>query len=149
MSVERHLILVHTVGDQDVRDFHEIGSKVRALAPDIEVFIAENDLPCSVTRRRASRRPTLLFSPGNLIYFRPLRGKIYAGSPIPKLEQVARFKTAGLPVPESVQITPDTVLPEETFGSHVVIKPGLSQSAVGPEIELMRRKAVRYRPKES
>jgi hypothetical protein len=113
------------------------------------VFIAENDLPCSVTRRRASRRPTLLFSPGNLIYFHPVRGKIYAGSPIPKLEQVARFRAAGLPVPESVEITPDVVLPEAAFGSHVVVKAGFSQSAYGPEISLMRREAVRFQPQES
>jgi hypothetical protein len=149
MSVERHLILVHTFGDQEVEDFQDIAGRVRQLAPDIEVFIAENDLPCSVTRRQAAKRPTLIFSPSKLLEFRPMRGKIYAGSPIPKLEQVARFKAAGVPVPESVEITPDVVLPEEMFGLYVVVKPGFSQSSYGQDITLMRREAVRFRPRET
>jgi hypothetical protein len=149
MIVERHLILVHTVGDQDVEDFQDIARRVKTLAPDIEVFIAENDLRNSVTRKRASKCPTLIFSPGNLIQFRPMRGKIYAGSPIPKLEQLARFKAAGLPVPESVEITPDLILPEALFGSHVLVKPGFSLSSHGRDITLMRREAVRFRPRET
>ena len=149
MSVERHLVLVHTPGDQEVGDFEEIGRKVRALAPDIAVFIASNDVPSSVTRRQAAQRPTLVFSPGNLIRFRPMRGKIYAGHPIPKLEQIARFKAAGVPVPESVEIVPDLVLPEATFGSHVVVKPGHSLASMGRNITLMRREAVRFQPRDS
>ena len=96
MTVERHLVLVHTPGFQDVQDFDNIARKVQELAPDIEVFIASNDIPSSVTRRRAGRLPTLVFSPGKLLEFRPERGKIYAGSPIPKLEQIARFRASGL-----------------------------------------------------
>jgi hypothetical protein len=92
MTVERHLILVHTDGYQDVGDFQEIARKVREQAPDIEVFIASNDIKSSVTRRHAGKRPTLIFSPGNLLEFRPLRGKLYAGFAIPKLEQIARFE---------------------------------------------------------
>src|SRR5262245_46383111 len=118
MTIDRHLILVHTPGDQDVGDFQDIGRTVAQLAPEIEVFIARNDLPNSVTRRRAGTRPTLIFSPGQLLQFRPTRGKLYAGSPIPKLEQVARFKAAGVPTPASVEITPDVSLPETSFGSH-------------------------------
>jgi hypothetical protein len=149
MSVERHLILVHTRGYQDVRDFQDIARKVQEQAPDIAVFIASNDIPSSVTRRHAGKRPTLVFSPGNLIEFRPLRGKIYAGSPIPKLEQIARFRAAGLPVPASAEIVPDVVLPEATFGSHVVVKPGFSQASQGKDITLMRRDAVRFVPREA
>lgn len=149
MTVERHLILVHTPGFQDISDFHDIALKVQALAADIEVFIASNDIPSSVTRRRAGKLPTLIFSPGNLIEFHPLRGKIYAGSPIPKLEQIARFKAAGLPVPASAEITPDIVLPEAEFGSHVVVKPGFSQASRGQDITLIRRDAVRFQPREA
>ncbi len=149
VTVDRNLILVHTPGDQDVQDFQEIGRKVREMAPDIEVFIARNDLPCSVTRRQASKRPTLIFSPGNLLQFRPMRGKLCAGHPIPKLEQLARFKAAGVPVPESVEIVPDIVLPEDRFGSHVVVKPGHSLSSYGQNLTLMRREAVRFKPREA
>jgi hypothetical protein len=149
MTIERHLILVHTPGDQDVRDWQDIGRTVSQLAPDIEVFIAQNDLPCSVTRRHAATRPTLVVSPGQLLQFRPIRGKIYAGSPIPKLEQVARFRAAGVPTPESVEITPDVALPEAAFGSHVVVKPGHSLASGGSHMTLMRREAVRFRAPES
>ena len=149
MTIERNLILVHTRGYQDVRDFQEIAGIAQRLAPDIEVFVASNDIPSSATRRRASKRPTLIFSPGNLLEFRPLRGKVYAGCPIPKLEQIAQFKAAGLPVPASAEITPDIVLPAAIFGSHVVVKPGYSQASRGVDIVLMRREAVRFQSQGS
>ena len=146
MAVERHLVLVHTPGFQDIRDFEAIARKIHELSPDIEVFIASNDFPSSVTRRRAGRRPTLVFSPGDLLDFKPVRGKIYAGTAIPKLEQLARFKSAGIPVPASAEIKPDAVLPETLFGSHVVVKPGYSQASHGHDMILMRREALRFRP---
>lgn len=149
MAVERNLVLVHTSGLQDVQDFQDIAQHVRELAADIEVFVASNDIPSSVTRRRASRRPSLIFSPCKLFEFRPARGKVYAGLPIPKLEQIARLKAAGLPVPATAEIAADTVLPEAAFGSHVVVKPGLSQASGGRHITLMRREAVRYQPMAS
>jgi hypothetical protein len=149
MTIERNLVLVHTPGYQDVADFQVIAGKVQELAPDIEVYIASNDISSSVTRRLASRRPTLVFSPGKLLSFRPARGKVYAGSPIPKLEQIARFQAAGLPVPASAEITADPDLPERTFGPYVVVKPGFSESSRGQSITLMRREAVRFQPKKS
>lgn len=149
MAIERHLILVHTPGDQDIRDWQQISRTVSEIAPDIEVFIARNDLPCSVTRRQAATRPTLVVSPGQLLQFRPMRGKIYAGSPMPKLEQVARFRAAGVSTPQSVEITPDVVLPEAVFGSHVVVKPAHSLASGGTHMTLMRREAVRFQPRES
>jgi hypothetical protein len=149
MAVERHLVLVHTPGFQDVRDFDSIARKVHELAPDIEVFIASNDIPSSVTRRRAGRLPTLVFSPGELIDFRPVRGRIYAGTAIPKLEQLARFKAAGISVPPSVEITAGVNLLEAVFGSHVVVKPGYSTASHGHDMTLMRREAVQFRPREA
>jgi glutathione synthase/RimK-type ligase-like ATP-grasp enzyme len=149
MTIERNLILVHTHGYQDAGDFQEIARNIQELAPDIEVFIASNDIPSSATRRRASTRPTLVFSPGNLLEFRPIRGKVYAGSAIPKLEQLARFKAAGLPVPEFVEITPDAALPAAVFGPVVVIKPGFSEASHGHHMTLMHREAVRFVARES
>jgi len=147
MTIERNLILVHTSGYQDFEDFQTIARKVHELAPDIEVFIASNNIPSSVTRKRASNRPTLIFSPGNLLSFRPLRGKVYAGSPIPKLEELARFRSARLPVPPSAEIVPNFELPEAKFGSHVVVKPGFSESSRGQSITLVRREAVCFQPR--
>jgi hypothetical protein len=149
MSAERNLILVHTPGYQDVDDFQAIATIVHELAPDIEVFIANNNILASVTRRRAGQRPTFIFSPGNLLTFRPLRGSVYAGSPVPKIEQIKRFQAAGLPVPPTAEITRNLELPEEKFGSLVVVKPGFSESSRGQFITLMRRESVRFQPRES
>jgi hypothetical protein len=149
MTAERNLVLVHQPGCQDRADFEAIARTVQELAGDIEPFVASNEIPSSVTRKKAAQRPALIFSPGILDAFRPLRGKIYAGAPIPKLEQMARFAAAGLPVPAFAEITPDLVLSEQVFGSHVVVKPGHSEASHGQGITLMRRDAARYRPPES
>ena len=149
MIVQCNLILVHTPGYQNVGDFQQIAEAVHRLAPDIEVFIVSNAISNSVTRRRAGNRPSLIFSPGHLLEFRPLRGKVYAGSPIPKLEQIARLEAAGLPVPASAEITPGLVLPEAKFGSHVVVKPGFSQASLGEHMTLMRRESVRFVPRQA
>jgi hypothetical protein len=149
MTIKRNLILVHTRGYQDPEDFQEIARNVQDLAPDIEVFVASNDIPSSATRRRASGRPSLVFSPGNLLEFRPLRGKVYAGSAIPKLEQLTRFKSAGLPVPDFAEITPEVVLSAAAFGPLVVIKPGFSEASHGHFMTLARREMVRFKPRHS
>jgi hypothetical protein len=149
MTADRNLVLVHTAGYQDIADFQEIAAHVQEFAPDIEVFIASNDIPSSNTRRRAAKRPTLVFSPGNLLEFRPLRGKVYAGSAIPKLEQLSRFKAAGLPVPPFAELTPDLSLPSQVFGPLVVIKPGFSAASHGHYMTLTRRAAVQFQPQES
>ena len=148
MTAERNLVLVHTPDYQAVEDFQIIGRAVQERAPDIEVFIASNSISSSVTRRQAGRRPSLIFSPATLLSFRPVRGKVYAGSPIPKLEQLERFQAAGLPVPPTAEIKPIVDLPKARFGSHVVVKPGYSESSRGQFITLMRREAVSFQPRE-
>jgi hypothetical protein len=145
MTALRNLVLVHQPGRQDRADFETIASKVHDLTDDIEAFVASNEIRSSFTRKKAAERPTLVFSPGQLDAFQPLRGKIYAGQPIPKLEQMARMAAAGLPVPAFAEITPDLVLSERAFGSHVVVKPGYSLASRGQDITLMRREMVRYR----
>jgi hypothetical protein len=149
MAAERHLVLVHTPDFQDARDFHEIACKVQEFAPDIEVFIASNEIPSSVTRRRAARKPTLVFSPGTLNDFKPVRGKVYAGTAIPKLEQLARFRAAGIPIPASAEIKPGVELPEAIFGKLVVVKPGYSLSSHGHHMTVTRRETVRFQTPES
>jgi hypothetical protein len=50
-------------GRGDIADFFRIRELIAERAPDIEVFIADNESPCSVTRRQAARRPALPFTP--------------------------------------------------------------------------------------
>src|SRR5262245_14643616 len=87
-GIERHLLLIHQPGAQAKSDFEAIAALVRERAPDIEVFIASNETPSSVTRRQAARRPTLAFTPLYLRHFIPNRGKVYAGRPMTKHEQL-------------------------------------------------------------
>jgi hypothetical protein len=145
-DIERHLVLVHQRVRQDVADFLAIAARVRAAAPDIEVFVVENEALNTVTRRRAAAKPTLVFSPGPLGLFRPLRGTIRQGCQMTKLEEIEALSRGGAPVPAFAQLTegfrPDPAL----FGEFVLIKPSFALSSYGQGIEVMRTRDVRYRP---
>ena len=119
----RNLVLVHEPYVQDWSDLEEIAAEARRLAPDIEVFIASNDIPSSTTRKKAGRRPTLIFSPTELRSFQPLRGKIYAGALITKDVQLRRLAAAGLPVPDYCLLTDDLEFDPDRFGPLVLVKP--------------------------
>jgi hypothetical protein len=129
------LVLVHEPYVQDWSDLEAIAAEVRGLAPDIEVFIASNDIPSSTTRRKAAARPALIFSPTELRSFRPQRGKIYAGALITKDVQLHRLAAAGLPVPDYCLITDDLEFDPGRFGPLVLIKPtGFTSHGRGIEI---------------
>lgn len=144
----RNLVLVHSEGWQDIADFHAIKLRVEAIAPDVEVFVASNDIRSSVTRKRAGERPTLVFSPIRLMAFGPVRGKVYAGAHMSKLIEMRRLAEAGLPVPRFEAIRPETKLSEADFGRYVVIKPSYELASWGQGVELHRTAEVRYRPPE-
>lgn len=149
MEPAYNLVLVHTPGWQDIADLEQIAEKVRQFASDIEVFIATNTLPCSVTRKHAARRPSLIFSPIKLLAFRPSRGKIYEGQVINKLDELARLEAAGLPIPPYEEIRQETRLSPERYGPWVVVKPSYELSSWGNGVELHRTETVRFRPRES
>jgi hypothetical protein len=133
----RNLVLVHEPYVQDWSDLEAIAAEVRGLAPDIEVFIASNDIPSSSTRRKAAGRPALIFSPTELRSFQPLRGKIYAGALITKDVQLHRLAAAGVPVPDYCLLTDDLEFDPGRFGPLVLIKPtGFTSHGRGIEIAL-------------
>ncbi|MDB5571146.1 MAG: hypothetical protein JWN93_2329 [Hyphomicrobiales bacterium] len=133
---ERNLVLVHQPGAQALEDFLRIGALVSARAPDIETLIASNDTASSVTRKKASRRPSLVFSPLYLRWFAPTRGKVYAGRLIPKDEQLRVMAQAGVRVPRSELL--GTGWRRETFGELAVVKPTSIQSSKGVGVRLAR-----------
>ena len=145
VAVERHLVLVHTPGWQDEGDFHDIARRVERMAPDIRTFVVSNNEPSSVTKRRASEAPTLLFSPIRLGQFRPRRGRIFEGQTVDKLIEMRRLAAAGLPIPHFAELGPDTLLDPELFGRHVVVKPSYALSSFGQGIELWPVDRVPYR----
>ncbi len=143
----RNLVLVHSQGWQDVSDFYAIKAIVEEIAPDIAVFIASNDIRSSLTRKKAARRPTLVFSPIRLLGFQPDRGQVYQGQPMSKLIEMQRLAAGGLPVPRFEEIRPGTVLSPEVYGPVVVVKPAFELASFGRGIELRRTETVRFRPR--
>jgi hypothetical protein len=141
-TAERHLLLVHQPDAQDRRDFEQIAAIVHSQAPDIAVFIASNEIPSAVTRKKAAKRPTLVFSPLYLRDFAPQRGKVYAGQLLTKGQQMERFVAAGLPVPpfwfKGSEVPPEHAI----LGRHVLVKSAELGASLGSGIVLMRTAAA-------
>jgi hypothetical protein len=58
-----HLLLVYKPGHLDPADFRQIGSFVRAKAPEIEPFVINDSIDPGEDLNRATSRPFLLFAP--------------------------------------------------------------------------------------
>jgi hypothetical protein len=146
---ERHLVVVHQPGWQAIEDWYEIAEKVARIDPRIAVIVASATVADDAVARFAASRPTLVVSAGPLGVFRPLRGKVYFGRPIHKFEQLKRLAEAGVRVPRSVMLGPDTVLDPAEWGEFVVLKPtDIGSSSQGDGIGLMRTTRVKYRARE-
>lgn len=145
MSIERHLILVHTPEWQDAADFEAIAQRVEQLAPDIRTFVVSNNNSAPVTKRRAAELPTMVFSPIRLGAFRPRRGHVFEGQTVSKLIEMKRLSQAGLPVPPFTALSADTRLDPAVFGPHVVIKPSYALASFGQGIELWPVDQAPYR----
>ncbi len=145
MTPSRNLVLVHTPDWQDIADFHAIKAHVESMAPDIEVFVVSNPSRSSVTSRKAAQRPSLIFSPVRLLDFRPRRGRLYAGQPMSKLDEMRRLAASGLPVPAFEEIGPQTALSRDSYGPYVIVKPSYALASWGQNIELLPTDRVRYR----
>jgi hypothetical protein len=144
---DRHLVLAYTPRWQSLDDLATIARHVVDIDPGIRPFIVPVTLPNSVTRRAAAARPTLVVSPGPLLRFRPRRGKVYHGWPVPKFEELRRLREAGVPVPRTALLTPDLRLDPAEWGDLVILKPtDIPTSSHGAGINLIRTRRVRYRP---
>lgn len=146
LSIERHLILAYRPRWQSPDDLDEIAARIREIDPAIRTFIVPTTQRNTVIRRLAAERPTLLVSPGQMPRFRPARGRIYAGSPIPKLEELRRLRDAGVAAPKTAILTPGLQLDPDEWGDFVLLKPtDIRTSSRGQGIQLMRTRRVRYR----
>lgn len=143
MAYERNLVLVHTPALQARSDFETIKAKLAERAPDIEVFIVDNKMPNSVSRRWAARRPSIIFSPVPLRKFRPIRGRRFVGGGVSKSREMEIMRAAGVSVPEAIVLKPDTVLDPATWGPFTVLKPVRGMNGGG--IYLVRTRDVAWR----
>jgi glutathione synthase/RimK-type ligase-like ATP-grasp enzyme len=87
-------------------------------------------------------RPSLVFSPCSLIKFRPAGGKIFAGRPVDKVEQVRRLQLAHIPTPRTLQLIPGMSLDPAVWGEYVVVKPTMGLTSYGRSLRLARPKEL-------
>lgn len=142
LASRRHLIIVHTPPYQERSDFEAVRGRMALRAPDIEVRIVSNlerNDPATLPDG-----PTLVFSPTELLGFRPRRGKVYAGRIYTKMDEITRLRMTGIPVPETVMIERTTRLDPRTWGPLTVIKPNRGWGGEG--VHLARTRDVRWSP---
>ena len=144
-EAECHLVLVHSEGWQDAADFYALKHEIERIAPDIKVFVASNDTASSATRKAAARRRSLIFSPIRLLKFKPDRGKIYAGRPMSRLDEIRGLAEGGMTVPVFEPLTPNTRIDPNVFGPLTILKPNYDLASYGTGVELHRTASVRYR----
>jgi hypothetical protein len=144
-GVRRNLILAYRPGWQSLADLETIARHIHELDPTIGVHIVASTIKNTITRKAAARLPTLVVSTGRMPIFKPARGKVYQGLPLPKLEELRRLHAAGVPVPRTAILTPQLVLDPALWGPFVILKPtDIATSSHGRGIQLMRTERVRY-----
>ena len=144
-NASHHLVLAYQPGWQSMADLGTIARLVRALDSRIGTFIVPATHRNRASRKAAATRPTLVASIGPLTAFRPLRGRIYQGLPIPKFEQLKRLHAAGIPVPLTTVLRPETVLDPAVWGEFVVVKPtDMPSSSHALGINLFRTRRARF-----
>jgi len=136
------LILVNRPGAQDVQDFIEIAERMAAIAPRIGVHIVDAAGNASALPREVWERPALTVSM-TLPAFRPRRGPLYHGFPVPKFEQMRKFAAAGLPIPRTLAYRLGWRLKHTVWGEHVIVKPtAVRAMSNGDAVFVMRTERV-------
>ena len=144
---ELNLILVHQKSKQDRADFETIARQIGERARDIRVFVVDTKQADWTDPQFERSAPTLTVAPMPIKRFSPPPGALCQGHEFPKDEQYRRLAHLGVPVPDWVEIAPETVLDPLQWGPYVVVKPALGRK--GAEIFIKRAGRVRYRPPES
>ena len=130
----RNLLIVQTTPSQDPSDWIAVKERIESSAPDIEVRIATNRNPNSVTARWQVRRPSLVFSPVMLIGFVPRGGTVYCGYPYDKIEQVRRLRAIGAPTPRMEILSPASMFDPAEWGEYVIVKPSRLNKGIGVKL---------------
>ena len=138
-----NLILFHVPKRQSLGDFLTVKNIMVGRAPDIQVHVVSAAPVPDSFWQVAAARPTLLFSP---VALRSLdarvRGTRIVSETVTKLEELARIKATGAPVPEAHLITKTLKLDEAQWGPFTVIKPNRGMRGQG--VSLVRTRDVRW-----
>lgn len=145
LQPHRNLVIVHQPGWSDPSDWEDIAGRISRRAPDLDVFIVDATAENARIRDAAARAPTLVFSPGAMPVFRPLRGRVYAGQRVAKAEQLRRLAAVGVPVPKWRLLGPDDRFVATGWSGHVVVKPADGQSSNGAGVQVLAAEALHGR----
>lgn len=129
-----NLVLLFTPDMLDVEDYKKIALRVREEDSGIAVYIHEDRDPGEDLIARLARHRTFVFSPTQVKAFMVKRGRVYAGRPMHKSEQLLRLQLAGVPVPEWAMLDRGKRFDPEHWGEYVVVKPEISSGARGVEV---------------
>jgi hypothetical protein len=93
-----NVALILKRGSTGIQDLTKLAGYLREESADLHPTILR-DRRNPLRRVWLARRPTLVFSPASLWYFRPLRGAVLQGHGSPKNEEFQMLERCGLPVP--------------------------------------------------
>jgi hypothetical protein len=138
-----NLILINRPLAQAPQDFEEIAARLGEIAPRIAVHIVHADAGAGALPADIWRRPSFsvcMTAPG---LFRPPRGPLYHGFPLPKFRQMQAFAAAGLPVPMTASYRLGAALSPDIWGRHVILKPtAVRAMSNGDAVFLLRTERV-------
>jgi biotin carboxylase len=129
-----NLVLVYVPDALDVEDYKKIAERVRAVADNVSVYIHADRTPDAALIERIAKHRTFVFSPMQLEAFMVARGRVHAGRPMQKSEQLLRLQLAGVPVPAWTALDRGKRFDPAFWGEHVVVKPEISSGARGVTI---------------
>jgi hypothetical protein len=139
----KNLLIVHTPQAEDISDWQEVKRRINGMADDLDVRIATNGSPNSVTMRWQVSRPSLVFSPCSLQEYKPRGGTVYEGHRLTKLEQIERLARAAFPVPLTLELTRGFAPDPEQWGRYAVVKP--LRGGAGQHIQLVHTADIALR----
>jgi len=142
-----NLILVHQPTKMAMSDYLEIARAISDKRPEIKTYIVDTkELEWAEADKVAQDR-TMTVAPLPIKKFKPPRGPVYQGYEWPKGQQYQWLREIGVPVPDWVEIEPDTRLDPEQWGPYVVVKPALGRR--GAEVRIKRTERIKYKPPEA
>lgn len=129
-----NLVLLFSPGAVDPEDYKKIAQRVRAVADNVSIYIHEDRAPDRALIERLAKHRTLVFSPMQIKAFVVTRGRVYAGRPMHKSEQLLRLQLAGVPVPEWAALDRGKRFDPRHWGEYVIVKPETNSGARGVKI---------------
>ena len=135
------IILISNSGNRyDPADFVDIGNRAAAYAPDVRVYVINDEVPSSSLPKSVWEFPTLTVAFNKKSIFIPPRGRIIHNRKIEKLEQARVLGLADIPIPHCEIFKPGMALDPAIWGDIVLLKPApLDATSHGDNIQIFRR----------